>query len=139
MPRSWIYRIGRPELIRQLAIVNLDTTGTVDEFRRRLSDYCRTQPEHRPAVNMIDPPEIRIAAPEPPAPGPPAPGPPAPATEEHPAKIMNQIRKWGCHFDGKDPVSFLERLEELQTEYGYDDALLLRGLPEMLRGDALSW
>jgi hypothetical protein len=36
-------------------------------------------------------------------------------------------------------VSFLERLEELQREYGYDGALLLRGLPEMLRGDALLW
>ncbi|XP_039303909.1 activity-regulated cytoskeleton associated protein 2-like [Solenopsis invicta] len=78
---------------------------------------------------MLDPPAINIAAPEP----------TAPTESEPPAKVMNQIRKWGCHFDGKDPVSFLERIEELQAEYGYDGALLLRGLPEMLRGDALLW
>lgn len=34
------------------------------------------------------------------------------------AKIMNQIRKWSCHFDGKDPVTFMEQVEELKAAYG---------------------
>jgi hypothetical protein len=139
MPKSWIYRADRTELIRQLRLVELDTSGTVNEFRRRLSDYCTSHPEHRPAT-MPDIPAIHVALPPTPEPRAEIPDLPAPAThEDTPAKVMNQMRKWGCHFDGKDPVSFLERLEELQREYGYDGALLLRGLPEMLRGDALLW
>ena len=53
------------------------------------------------------------------------------------AKIINQMRKWSCHFDGKNPLAFLERVEELSQGYGYTDTQLLLGLPELLRGDAL--
>ncbi|XP_039313959.1 activity-regulated cytoskeleton associated protein 2-like [Solenopsis invicta] len=52
---------------------------------------------------------------------------------------MNQIRKWGCHFDGRDPLSFLERVTELQEEYQYTDSQMKAGLPELLKGDALAW
>lgn len=34
---------------------------------------------------------------------------------------------------------FLERVEELREEYAYSDRHLLRGLPELLKGDALLW
>ena len=54
-------------------------------------------------------------------------------------KLINQIRKWGHHFDGKDPLSFLERTEELRVSYGLEGEHLLLGLPELLRGDALLW
>jgi len=54
-------------------------------------------------------------------------------------KIINQIRKWGHHFDGKDPLSFLERTEELRASYDLEEDHLLLGLPELLRGDALLW
>ena len=85
---------------------------------------------------MPNPPEIHIDAPntvsaEPSRDG----GHP----EEYRAKAVNQIRKWGCHFDGKDPIAFLERVEELQAAYGFTGLQLVRGLPEMLRGDALFW
>jgi len=56
-----------------------------------------------------------------------------------PAKVMNQIRKWGCHFDGKDPLAFLERVEELRVSYDYTEDQLLLGLPELLRGNSLLW
>jgi len=39
----------------------------------------------------------------------------------------------------EEPWSFLERIDELRREYEYPDELLLRGLPEVLRGDALLW
>lgn len=38
------------------------------------------------------------------------------------ARAVNQIRKWGCQFEGKDPASFLERLEELWAGYQISDA-----------------
>lgn len=74
-----------------------------------------------------------------------------PATEPAPADhalapvgdpqacVMNQIRKWRYHFDGKNPVSFLERIEELKEGYQISGAQLLLGLPELLGGDALFW
>nr|XP_012234646.1 PREDICTED: uncharacterized protein K02A2.6-like [Linepithema humile] len=55
------------------------------------------------------------------------------------AKLLNQMRKWGLHFDGKDPFSFLERVEELGQEYGFTNKQLLLGLPKALKGNALLW
>lgn len=54
------------------------------------------------------------------------------------AKI-SQIRKWGFHFDEKDLISFLERIAELRDAYGPSDQQLLKGLPELLRGNPLLW
>lgn len=45
-------------------------------------------------------------------------------------KTINQIRKWGCHFDGRDPAAFLERVGVLRQAYGFTTAQLLQGLPE---------
>jgi len=50
---------------------------------------------------------------------------------------MNQMRKWGLHFDGKDLRAFQELIEELRGKYEYQEELLLRGLPEVLRGNVL--
>ena len=52
------------------------------------------------------------------------------------AKVMDQMRKWNCHFDGRDLYSFLERVRELQRAYKFTDEEILRGYPELLRGDA---
>lgn len=57
---------------------------------------------------------------------------------------MNQIRKWGCHFDERDPAAFIERLLKLRDgvkvkDYHFSGAQLLRGLLELLRDDALLW
>lgn len=58
---------------------------------------------------------------------------------EEPARyregIMNQIRKWECHFDDKNLLSFLERIEELCQGYGYSRELLeiiMRPHPSMV-------
>ncbi|KMQ88475.1 hypothetical protein RF55_12034 [Lasius niger] len=55
------------------------------------------------------------------------------------SKVIGQMRKWGCHFDGKDPMAFLEQIAELRDAYGFSDRQLLRGLFELLRGDPLLW
>ncbi|KAL6446826.1 hypothetical protein ACFW04_001334 [Cataglyphis niger] len=49
--------------------------------------------------------------------------------------VVKQMRKWGVHFDGRDPFAFLERLEELKAGYAFPESAMLLGLPELLRGD----
>jgi hypothetical protein len=61
------------------------------------------------------------------------------ATENTIAKVLDQMRKWNCHFDGKDLYTFLERVDELRTSYGFSEEQVLKGFPELLRGDALLW
>jgi len=54
--------------------------------------------------------------------------------------ICNIVRKWGLRFDGlRDPISFLERLEELMESYSLDRTEILRALPELFTGQALLW
>ena len=62
-----------------------------------------------------------------------------PSVIQETAKIMDQMRKWNCHFDGKDLYAFLERLHELQRSYNLSDQQILNGFPELLRGDAQLW
>ncbi|KAL6417460.1 hypothetical protein ACFW04_012719 [Cataglyphis niger] len=124
---SWIYDLSKVQIIAQLTDRGLDPAGTLDVLRRRLRDHIisrvRMATKEIPKVG-----EDRFASasttPEPP--------------EGSPSKALNQIRKWGCHFDGKDPA-FLERLEELSASYEIEEKYLLLGLPELLKGDALLW
>lgn len=54
--------------------------------------------------------------------------------------LCNQIRKWNLRFDGnKDPVSFLERLNELMEAYEIKHDTLVKALPELFKGQALYW
>ncbi|KAL6419001.1 hypothetical protein ACFW04_011540 [Cataglyphis niger] len=66
--------------------------------------------------------------------------PPSTPTDRTPDNpILNQLRKWGRPFDGRNPVEFLERTDDLLEEYGFSGDQLLRGLSELLRGDPLAW
>jgi hypothetical protein len=143
---------------------SISSEGTVDDLRRRLRDFFRHNPtaltptnhegeratvgshESEPKTEVF----LTLSA------GPSRPltprcdddrgsyfsaaDPPAPAiTLADPARTMDQIRKWGCYFEGKDPVTFLERVDELQARYRYSGAQMLLGLPELLRGEPLLW
>jgi len=55
------------------------------------------------------------------------------------SRVLDQMRKWNCHFDDRDLHAFLERTEELQRAYAFSDKQILRGFPELLRGDAQLW
>lgn len=55
------------------------------------------------------------------------------------AETMTQIRKWGCQFDGRDALSFLERIEELRIGCGFTQDQILIGLPVLLKGEPLLW
>lgn len=56
------------------------------------------------------------------------------------AHICSLVRKWNLRFDGdKDPVSFIERLQELSESYDVNSDLLLKALPELFIGEAIFW
>jgi len=139
--KSWIYRLSKPLIIIEAERRNLETSGIVHDLRRRLNQYLDEHPE-MPGTNPIH----TVTGPSPPPAlliPPPSPLPPPPPAESDSgmshSKAMNQIRKWGCHFDGRDPLSFLERVTELQRQYHFPDELILDGLPELLKGKALLW
>lgn len=134
MTKEWIYRATKGELILEMEGLGLETEGTLDDLRRRMSQYVSEQPQY----TRCTAPATRTIPPQNPPPGESATPIETRATET-PAKSANQIRKWGCHFDGRDPLAFLERLDELRACYGFTDAQLLAGLPELFRGDALLW
>jgi len=61
------------------------------------------------------------------------------ASPPHFGETMNLVRKWGCCFTGKDPLAFLERVEELRSAYGLSNEQMLRCLPELISGEPLLW
>jgi len=109
--KDWIYRLSKADLVSELETLGIDTDGTVDDLRRRLSRYVDQHPD-----------EFRAATPTVSSESPATPAPP-PDPDTRPAKVMSQMRKWGLHFDGKDPWAFLERIDELRDEYGYSDEI----------------
>lgn len=67
-------------------------------------------------------------------------------SEDSSARSMSQInvckivRKWNLTYDGdRDPISFLERLEELMECYHISSEDILKALPELLKSKALLW
>jgi len=141
---SWIYRLTKSQAICEAEKRKLDT-GILDDIRRRLSFYIDEHPdmpETEPKTAMLGgrmglSPASRLQI-SPPSPHPPPPPEPVENNTAH-RKCMKQIRKWGCHFDGRDPLSFLERVAELQRQYRYTDEVMLDEVPELLRGKALAW
>jgi len=122
--KGWVYQLSKAELATEPDHLGIENEGNLDCLRRRLIRYIDinsqygTIPEHPQAMEPKEDTQ---------------------PTPTDTAKIMNQIRKWGCHFDGKDPFAFLERIKELRQGYGYSGEQLLLGLPELLRDDTLLW
>lgn len=121
------------ELISELETLGIDIEGSIDDLRRRLSHFASQYPEMFPASrtdptsSIVPPPSIPQIAIE------------APTPLFLPDVTMEQIRKWDCHFEGRDPISFLERVDEFRAGYEITGAQLLKGIPGLLKGDALIW
>ncbi len=63
-----------------------------------------------------------------------------PRTSSSVSNLCDLIRKWNLRFDGrKDPLAFLERLEELIEAYALPVDAILHALPELLQDRALLW
>lgn len=121
-----------------------DVDGGLDDLRKRMSSLVTESPERfRDIEELIPPAKVTPEAETKPrvADTRRLVQPTSPIASEAPDVVsaINQIRKWGCHFDGRDPISFLERIEELQAAYGLSSLEMLAGLPELLKGDALMW
>jgi len=131
--------LKKPQIIFEAERCNLNTSGIVNDIRRRLSQHLDEHLE----ISGMNPTHTAVGPSPPPALLIPPISPlssPLPAVLDNGtshSKAMNQIRKWGCHFDGRDPLSFLERVMELQRQYHFSNKLILDGLPELLRGKAL--
>lgn len=149
---GWVYRLNRQQLIEQLGVVNESTTGNVRTLRQRLVSYMRrkfipvhettsaekktsqTQEEenlnsqNRWQSQMSSYPNRELKD---------------EFTDRHhvdQASICNKVRKWNHVFSGtQEPVSYLERLQELQEAYGVHGSQLLYALPELLTGQASLW
>lgn len=114
---GWIYKLNKEELIGKLSERKLPTEGNVAQLRTRLVQDIRTKTQE-PGDTIT---ETKV-------------------DNENLSKQMDIIRKWGLHFDGsKNPIDFLERLEELQTVYEIPNKIMLQALPETLKGKAILW
>ena len=141
---SWMYNLSKDNLTLQAREWGLSEEGTVDRLRQRLVRYVRDNPEtvkdkpedpddfdedkdktqDRHTINKSLTLEQQQRT---------------NTTMTDQTKAIDQMRKWGLHFDGRDAYSFLEHLEELQTAYGFSDNQVFQGFAELLRNDAQLW
>lgn len=150
MGTSWIYQLKKEELIVELENRQLDTSGGVEELRKRLSEYIKeneatgnsnkeiknpkpTQSNFQPVLRLrMTPPqpnELNFSPPQ-----------NVPVLGPNDAEVLEIVRKWNVHFDGgNDALEFLERFEELATLYSIPFDRLTRTLPDKLRSRALEW
>lgn len=135
--KSWIYKLSKEKLVGIANLYGVESSGTLDEVRRQMNAYIDEHPEEFACKRgeALVPPLISMATLEPRG------GTvfSVPESPDDDGRVMDKIRKWGCHFDGRDPAAFLERIHELQNSYRISGAQLLRGLPEILKGNALLW
>lgn len=165
---SWIYKLRREELVKELIKYRIEDSGTVPDLKKRLVNFVKKNPqlfknkpqdeedydeevdktieeeqhsnEHiyifKPADTSTPTEKMeegRLAT---------NPGqqsifvlPESSGT----SKVLDQMRKWNCHFDGKDVYAFLERIDELRQAYDFSEEQAIKGFPELLRGEALLW
>lgn len=157
MVKNWIYRLDKLALIEILRTHKQASHGTVAQLRKRLSAYASRYPHPFDAAGrtpvMLDQPaekcrkevpEVSQEMTQSQQAG------PSDASKTPRAAVscavipvapghIDQIRKWGVHFDGREPLSFLERVSELRDAYDFTGAQLLKGLPELIRGEPLLW
>ena len=160
MAVSWVYRLRKDQLEEELRRHRINSEGSLATLRQRMVGYVRANPElfeDKPRdgpdyeEDLEDRPNDLEAMEEELRRDREASSPLVPGRESYhdtveemdclptSSKILDQMRKWICHFDGKNVYAFLERLKELQRTYQFSDQQILRGFPELLRGDAQLW
>jgi len=127
--RTEIHTLTKEELVETLRRYHLDTAGSIDDLRKRLKNFAERTP--------IELSECTVAAKRNETPA--MTDPVSTAPPPHLGETMNLVRKWGCRFTGKDPLAFLERVEELRNAYGLTNEQMLRCLPELIIGEPLFW
>lgn len=147
---TWVYTLRKEELTSYLLEFWLDATGNVEELRKRLAAYItKGEYDAKATERLLQLEAAHTRAPSPqglPRTGETATGSvsvPADARgiiEPSPAEIMDKVRKWNLRFDGnREPLEFVERMEELAEVYGIRKDMLPRAMPELLKDKALCW
>lgn len=139
---SWIYQLKKDELINELTKFGLDTSGTTDILRKRLSNFIKSgaaTPAPSTQIFTFPVPATSDSQPRNPIPTPAitVQGQDIPVTH---VTAPLKIHKWNIQFNGRtDPVAFIERLEEICTAEGIVLDRLLPSMPELLQGEASLW
>lgn len=143
---AWIYKLSKNDLITEMHKHGLDTEGNAAILRKRLSSFVKSNEElfeEKPNDPMdFDEKQLIVDTA--------AQGSSLNAAElgqsneeffsvRQPTDYLEIIRKWGLHFNGKDLHSFLERIEDMQKAYNIPDNELIKGIPILLRDDAILW
>ncbi|KMQ92332.1 hypothetical protein RF55_7700 [Lasius niger] len=106
---TWINLLRKDQVVGILANHGIDTTGTLDELRRRFRILVAQTPTLFTALTST------VIAEMPPVDE--LQNDPLPSANVHytdHTKVVNQIRKWGCYFDRRDPMALLESVDELR-------------------------
>jgi len=129
--KAWVYKLNKDQLTALAKALSIEDTGTLEELRKRVGRFADEHPEQ---IDAFEAGVGELGAQGAPMLGLTVPTPTNPefrtpiATDmafAYEGKTINQIRKWGCHFDGRDPAAFLERVGELRQAYGCTPAQLL--------------
>ena len=62
-----------------------------------------------------------------------------PTMEKNQTEQLERIRKWQCVFEERDPVTFIEQLEEMKEMYNMSEAIMLKSLPQLFKKEPLAW
>ena len=157
---TWVYYLNREELLRYAEEFGFENYGTVEELRKRFASFIQNQGEGEGVQRRLTELALRHTRPNITInPATPREGVPSsdvfyegahgmlheeeqayvPVTPSY-ANIMDRVRKWGFRYDGgKDPLGFIERVEELADGYGLNRNSIPRALPELLKEKALVW
>ncbi|XP_036346242.1 uncharacterized protein LOC118755515 [Rhagoletis pomonella] len=143
-----------------MAELGLEQTGTVEEPRRRFSSFIQEESNNEDYQTRFEEleakhskPALNVTAATPsgsqgasvmqspmPVDAFETPQPFATYPTTSLATIMDRVRKWGFKYDGgRDPLSLIERVEELAEVYEVNRDLLPRAMPELLKEKALTW
>ncbi|CAD7012414.1 unnamed protein product [Ceratitis capitata] len=164
---NWVYYLNKEELIKYSTEFGLSNIGTVDELRKRLATFLQEEGEseglrdrvtdlslrHAKLSTITNSPTPRqkesLQLPQSQRPsndGGTEMSPRMTETYTHVypqlsnQSVMDRVRKWGVKYDGgKDPLGFIERVEELAHGYEIELNALPRALPELLKDRALVW
>lgn len=120
---GWVYRLRQTDIRAELESRGLVSTGKLSELRARLVDHLRTAVTE--TTNIQDQSNVTL--------GPVIPTQPQ---EDKDLRALDIIRKWGIHYDGsRDPIEFLESVNELKDCYNIQNKHLVQALPIILKGN----
>ncbi|XP_037811072.1 uncharacterized protein LOC119603190 [Lucilia sericata] len=157
---SWAYTLKRDELSSYLNEFKLDTVGTVEELRKRLAKFISAEHDEDKTKRLLEiqltheqnslalpgsrngttPSPVKIELNHPVSQPSVAVSVPACDTDNIKTNLIEYVRKWGLSYDGgREPLAFIERIEELAEIYNVPLNQFPRIMPEFLRDRALIW